>query len=242
MILARCASLRRCFATPLIRGTSSCSSRLATTCWSTRPDHSKATRPDPPFGPYWSSVVTTGRATLRDQLIPPNSTSCGPGDLAHTHRVGADIRSPMRPAHTRRLLMDQPAKPILPNHPPTRRRSGRLAGPQRWRLPNAVRMLFPLPTTVQGQLHAGGSNLRPSDYESLPRRLWRLAQCRPPRSGPVCRPADTVPSCGVARGGMTNRMTVGAAFGHGQHPTTGGTHGASHRRRRHVLSRPRYRI
>jgi hypothetical protein len=86
------------------------------------------------------------------------------------------------------------------------------------------------------------SNLRPSDYESLPRRLWRLAQCRPPRSDPVCRPADTVPSCGVARGGMTNRMTVGAAFGHGQHPTTGGTHGASHRHRRHVLSRPRYRI
>jgi hypothetical protein len=86
------------------------------------------------------------------------------------------------------------------------------------------------------------SNLRPSDYESLPRRLGRLAQCRPPRSGPVCRPADTVPSCGVARGGMTNRMTVGAAFGHGQYPTTGGTHGASHRHRRHVLSRPRYRI
>jgi hypothetical protein len=83
---------------------------------------------------------------------------------------------------------------------------------------------------------------RATDYESLPRCLWRLAQCRPPRSGPVCRPADTVPSCGVARGGMTNRMTVGAAFGHGQHPTTGGTHGASHRHRRHVLSRPRYRI
>jgi HIRAN domain len=75
----------------------------------------------------------------------------------------------------------------------------------------------------------------------FPRRLWRLAQCRPPRSGPVCRPADTVPSCGVARGGMTNRMTVGAAFGHGQHPTTGGAHGAGHRHRRHVLSRPRYR-
>jgi hypothetical protein len=30
-----------------------------------------------------------------------------------------------------------------------------------------------------------GRQLRPTDYESLPSRLWRPAQCRPPRSSPV---------------------------------------------------------
>jgi hypothetical protein len=35
------------------------------------------------------------------------------------------------------------------------------------------------------------SNPRPSDYESLPHRPRPGVQCRPCRSGPVCRPADS---------------------------------------------------
>jgi hypothetical protein len=48
----------------------------------------------------------------------------------------------------------------------------------------------------------GGRRARPSlarsggTTDSMTRTA--RAQCRPPRSGPVCRPADTVPSCGVA--------------------------------------------
>jgi hypothetical protein len=61
----------------------------------------------------------------------------------------------------------------------------------------------------------------------------------PPRSsGRVGHPASTLLTGRVTPGGMTERMTAGASFGHDQPPVSGGAHGTSHRHRRHVLSRP----
>jgi hypothetical protein len=57
------------------------------------------------------------------------------------------------------------------------------------------------------------SNLRPSDYESLPSRPLSGVQCRPRRSGSMCRPTGTVLSCRVGAGGMTMGMTTAATDG-----------------------------